>query len=1248
MARLILIDTKAKYDAGVADNSIPKTALCFIQETCELRTQGGVFGTGDLKNYVKTDDPRLSDARKNPHAIKFTGYLESEYDGSSEVTIDLPTSLPASDVYDWAKAETKPSYTYDEVGAAAKEHTHDTYIQTDIKVEGTGNAFTSFSFVGNVLTLKKDSTFLTSADMSNYATLDSPTFTGKPTAPTVEIVKGTDNKSLATNEAVVNYVEGKNYITADSDITGNAATATKWKDAVTINLGNHLSGSCNFDGSVPTITLNATLVYKAITNNSSLDTLKTDGWYNAPGTITVTNVPTDGWVAGKEFSIHVEKIVTSATVYTIRQVCRQGLKEWVRSFDSASSEWSDWETDVTNNSEYLKENFVTVDGAQDVNGKKTFKGGIVVLGASASQALFTQGIVGVNASGASDVLYLQYGVNKQIKLGNTGAHYIKEDGSYYSGKSATSGKADEAVKATQDANGDVITDTYAKKTDSFFIGSTEVKLNQATGTITSLDVDITGNAESATKATQDDEGNVIKDTYAKHTDSFYIGTTKISLNQESGTITKLEGIEITGTIVGNAETATKWAKPITLTVNGSEQGTVSFDGSKDVTLELSVNHNHDATYVKKTGDKMTGLLETNNDIYFNSTAAIRGIRGTYNSTHNWRLVSNSSNSTAKNEIELAVTGTDPIYVRQYTSNYAAVSKQVLLLDAAGNSSFPGNVTATKFIGALQGNADSATKAEQDGDGNVISDTYATKDQKFFLGNTEIAINRAQGALTLNGVNISGSSGSCTGNAATVTDGVYASANNNLTGINTFSNDLWVTGGKSIKYTPTSSDTKHGLMFYNQAKSAVIAGIGVHSVGDAIQKIYLGWGADPTLAANSLIISSSVLQYKSNNIYHAGNSNKSDVNWTMNVATANSLNVSGTSTLGNTTIKSTDYCGLTLLDSATTSGDTGIKFQNMVAGKASTLGTMGFLANGYFVMNAGDTDTDDMINISPDGIVSAKTFRGALDGNAKTATSAGKFTANKTITLTGSVTGSVTTDFSGNVTINTSTNHTHTASQITDFTTEVNKLVTASFESPAFTGIPTTPNPDGNTPTQVANVWYVKQEVAGIVGSAPAVLDTLEELAKALGDDPNFATTIAGELGKKIPLAGSQAITGDLFFANAALNTWRGIGGVMGTGDKWRLASYASAANSGYIELATTGTGNEVIYVRQYSGSFGAKSHEIILMDVNGNSSFNNVTATKFIGTADKAVADRNGAQIDTTYLKKAVFDEYVEDGWTYL
>lgn len=48
----------------------------------------------------------------------------------------------------------------------------------------------------------------------------------------------------------------------------------------------------------------------------------------------------------------------------------------------------------------------------------------------------------------------------------------------------------------------------------------------------------------------------------------------------------------------------------------------------------------------------------------------------------------------------------------------------------------------------------------------------------------------------------------------------------------------------------------------------------------------------------------------------------------------------------------------------------------------------------------------------------------------------------------------------------------------------------------------------------ATQQYVDNAVSNLVDSAPAALDTLEELAAALGDDPNFATTISTQIGNK--------------------------------------------------------------------------------------------------------------------------------------
>lgn len=80
---------------------------------------------------------------------------------------------------------------------------------------------------------------------------------------------------------------------------------------------------------------------------------------------------------------------------------------------------------------------------------------------------------------------------------------------------------------------------------------------------------------------------------------------------------------------------------------------------------------------------------------------------------------------------------------------------------------------------------------------------------------------------------------------------------------------------------------------------------------------------------------------------------------------------------------------------------------------------------------------------------------------------------------------------------------------------------APLESPALTGIPTVPTPPLSVSNkQVANTEYVQAAVAALVGSSPEALDTLAELAEALGNDPNFATTMLNKLAGKQPLDGT--------------------------------------------------------------------------------------------------------------------------------
>ncbi|KLX85796.1 hypothetical protein SK83_03530, partial [Escherichia coli] len=81
--------------------------------------------------------------------------------------------------------------------------------------------------------------------------------------------------------------------------------------------------------------------------------------------------------------------------------------------------------------------------------------------------------------------------------------------------------------------------------------------------------------------------------------------------------------------------------------------------------------------------------------------------------------------------------------------------------------------------------------------------------------------------------------------------------------------------------------------------------------------------------------------------------------------------------------------------------------------------------------------------------------------------------------------------------------------------ETNKK--APLNSPALTGTPTTPTATkGTNNTQIANTAFVMAAIAALVDSSPDALNTLNELAAALGNDPNFATTMTNALAGKQP------------------------------------------------------------------------------------------------------------------------------------
>ena len=154
-----------------------------------------------------------------------------------------------------------------------------------------------------------------------------------------------------------------------------------------------------------------------------------------------------------------------------------------------------------------------------------------------------------------------------------------------------------------------------------------------------------------------------------------------------------------------------------------------------------------------------------------------------------------------------------------------------------------------------------------------------------------------------------------------------------------------------------------------------------------------------------------------------------------------------------------------------------------------------------------------------------------------------------------------------------------------FSTTINNALAlkAPLLSPALTGTPTAPTAAQSVNnTQIATTAFVKSAIAAMVGSAPAALDTLNELAAALGNDPNFATTMLNALAGKQPL--DNTLTNLSGKDVAGLLAYLGLGEAakrdVGTGDNQIPDMGAFASGSGWFRLP----GGYIVQFGTFSGN----------------------------------------------------------------
>ncbi len=198
----------------------------------------------------------------------------------------------------------------------------------------------------------------------------------------------------------------------------------------------------------------------------------------------------------------------------------------------------------------------------------------------------------------------------------------------------------------------------------------------------------------------------------------------------------------------------------------------------------------------------------------------------------------------------------------------------------------------------------------------------------------------------------------------------------------------------------------------------------------------------------------------------------------------------------------------------------------------------------------------------------------------------------------------------------------------NFSTTINNALAlkAPLASPALTGVPTAPTAaQGTNNTQIATTAYVRAAISALVGSSPEALDTLNELAAALGNDPNFATTMTNALAGKQPLDATLTALAGLATGANKLPYFTGKDTVAQTDltsvGRDILAKTSTLAVIQYLGLRELGTSGEKIPLLSTANTWSAR--QTFNGGITGALTGNADTATKL-----KTAININGVRFD--------------------
>ena len=559
------------------------------------------------------------------------------------------------------------------VTVADDSHTHDGRYFTEAESDARYLARTGGTLTG-VLTINNAVTDKIILEDSNSYWLATTLLDGIYWNTTSDLL---EFRGTGTTRASVNLVSGN--ITAPTftgSLVGNADTATRWATARTITLGGDLTGNVSIDGSA-NVTLTATIAANSV----------------ALGTDTTGNYAASVAVSGNGLTI--TGAAGEGTAYTVTSNGTTAATANTLVYRDANADFSVRYVTATR--------VITA----DINST----GRIGFFNATAAQ--------GINAGSvlASDTF--------------TDAANVPTNGIWT--------KGDASFNNTTVRGNAVITGNLT-------VNGTTNTINSTTTTLDDPIITLGGDTAPTVDDNKDrgvefrwHDGTSAKLGFFGRRDSngrlAYIPDGTNTSEVFSGTLGDIEATTFHGALSGNATTASRWLTARTITLDGDATGSVSIDGSANVTLTVTVtddSHTHDGRYYTETeadarfanitGDTFTGQVVTTatysaatgaGQLYLNAAAGNRidwnanGAGGPATTTRSAGTKLTLSPTLSTTLVDFAI-GIDTATLWNSVSTTTDSFKWYAGTNLVGMLSGTGVLTVASFVGALTGNATTAT------------------------------------------------------------------------------------------------------------------------------------------------------------------------------------------------------------------------------------------------------------------------------------------------------------------------------------------------------------------------------------------------------------------------------------------------------------------------------------------------------------------------------------------------------------